>query len=55
MAPPKKKATCDRCKKVFTYSRWDEGKKIKSVVIEMKKLGYDVKVETVCRSCAEAL
>ena len=55
MAPPRKKATCDLCKKEFTYSGWDEGKRIKSVVREMKKLGYDVKVETVCRSCAEAL
>lgn len=33
----------------------DEGERIKSVVREMAKLGYDVKVETVCRSCAESL
>lgn len=55
MAPPTKKAKCDLCKQEFTYSGWNEGERIKSVVREMAKLGYDVKVETVCRSCAESL
>ena len=52
---PERSALCDICKKEFTYYEWGVRKRIESDVRKMANLGYDVKVEIVCSSCAEAL
>lgn len=52
--PPKKRFKCDMCGKSVIYQSWQHDKVVTSVN-EMKELGYDVKLDTVCKSCAEKL
>lgn len=54
MEPPEKHLICDMCGKDVAYHSWHHEKVIE-IVNEMKELGYDVKVETVCETCAEKL
>ena len=53
--PPEKHHKCEMCGKDITYHDWDRLESIVGLVQEMAKLGYDVKVKTVCESCAEEL
>ena len=55
MAPPQKTSKCDNCGSTITYHDWDTVESICSIVSEMTGLGYDVKVEKICRDCAKAL
>ena len=52
--PPKKHFKCDLCGKNVIYQSWQHDEVVKTVN-EMKELGYDVKLETVCKTCAEKL
>ena len=54
MEPPEKHFKCEMCGKEYSYHSWNHDSIIE-IVDEMKKLGYDVKVETVCKTCAEKL
>ena len=52
--PPKKRFKCDLCGKNVIYQSWQHDDVVKTVN-EMKELGYDVKLDTVCKTCAEKL
>lgn len=53
MSPPEKHLKCDVCGADTSYCDWNNHETILELVNDMAKLGYDVKVETVCESCAE--
>ena len=53
--PPEKHQKCDSCGKDFCYHDWNHHESISKLVDEMAKLGYDVKVEKLCVSCADEL
>ncbi len=52
--PPEKHLICDMCGNIVRYHSWNHERVIE-IVDEMKKLGYDAKVETVCENCAQKL
>jgi len=52
--PPEEHFKCDMCGQDTIYHSWQHEKVVKTVN-EMKELGYDVKLETVCKSCAAKL
>lgn len=56
-APPQaQKVKCESCGKIFVEHDWMRSRTgIKKKVEEIKKLGYDVKVENVCAACASKL
>ena len=57
-APPiEEHVPCDLCGSDISYKKFmgDDHKLILQLVWEMANLGYDVKVETVCKSCAERI
>ena len=51
---PMREVHCESCGKMFEESEYDfeNFSSIKHLVDKIKDLGYDVKVERVCRSCA---
>lgn len=53
MSPPEKHINCDMCGEDICYSDWNTHDTITEIVEKMAALGYDVKVETACHSCAE--
>lgn len=52
--PPENHLKCDMCGKDICYHSWNHETVIE-MVDKMKKLGYDVKVDTVCETCAKKL
>lgn len=52
--PPMQKTKCDICGSEICYFGWGDDK-ISDYVKGIASLGYDVKVETVCKSCAEKM
>lgn len=52
--PPIQKTKCDICGSEICYMGWGDDK-ISDYVKGIASLGYDVKVETVCESCAEKI
>ena len=52
--PPMQKTKCDICGSEICYMGWGDDK-ISDYVKGIASLGYDVKVETVCESCAKKL
>jgi len=55
MAPPEMHFKCDVCGVDTSYRDWNNHETILELVSEMAKMGYDVRVETVCKSCAEKI
>lgn len=53
--PPLKLFICDACGHIALLREWNYTKEIKKVIKEMTELGYDAKVEAVCKSCAERI
>ena len=56
-APPQaQKVKCESCGKIVEEYDWMKSRtRIKKTVEEIKKLGYDAKVENVCAACATKL
>ena len=55
MSPPEKHEKCDMCGSDICYHDWSTHDTILDLVEGIAKLGYDVKIETVCHSCAEKI
>jgi len=55
MEPPEKHSKCELCGNDISYHDWDNHESIIKMVNEMIELGYDVKVVTVCKKCAEII
>lgn len=52
--PRKRIFRCKNCHKLFLYNDWDRNE-IKDCVKSMAHMGYDVKVESLCRNCCNKL
>lgn len=55
MCPPEKHIGCDICGSDICYFDWSTHDTILDLVAEIANLGYDVKIETVCKTCAEKI
>lgn len=55
MAPPEKHTKCERCGSSFTFHDWSRREQIQSLVKQIKRLGYDVNLQVICRDCANKL
>ena len=52
--PRKRIFRCKNCHKLFFYVDWNQNE-IKNCVMNMSHMGYDVKVESLCRNCCNEL
>lgn len=50
-----KRAVCDVCRSEILYSEWDTASEVVKVVRKIRNLGYDAKVEVICKKCAEEI